>query len=101
MEKINLDKVNYIQYGNAKGKDIILLHGWGQNIEMMEPLGNPLSCKYHITILDLSEITKYSRPHSCRSSQIRSSHDMGFNTKHGLYIEYSFSPCMPYLFVWL
>ena len=38
MEKINLDKVNYIQYGNAKGKDIILLHGWGQNIEMMEPL---------------------------------------------------------------
>ena len=29
----NLD-INYIQYG--KGKDILLLHGWGQNIEMMK-----------------------------------------------------------------
>lgn len=42
--------VNYIQYG--EGKDIILLHGWGQNIEMMKPLGDPLSSKYRITILD-------------------------------------------------
>ncbi len=52
MKSINLDKVNYIQYGNDKGEDIILLHGWGQNIQMMEPLGNLLSSKYHITILD-------------------------------------------------
>ena len=44
-------KVNYIQYG--KGKDIVLLHGWGQNIEMMMPLGNELQDKYRITILDL------------------------------------------------
>lgn len=42
--------VNYIQYG--EGQDIILLHGWGQNIEMMKPLGDPLSKKYRITILD-------------------------------------------------
>ena len=62
MEKINLDKVNYIQYGNDKGKDIILLHGWGQNIEMMEPLGNPLSNKYHITILDFPGFGKSSEP---------------------------------------
>lgn len=59
---INLDKVNYIQYGNSKGKDIILLHGWGQNIEMMEPLGNPLSTKYHITILDFPGFGKSSEP---------------------------------------
>ena len=59
---INLDKVNYIQYGNSKGKDIILLHGWGQNIEMMEPLGNPLSSKYHITILDFPGYGKSSEP---------------------------------------
>ena len=33
--KINVKDVdiNYIQYG--EGKDILLLHGWGQNIEMM------------------------------------------------------------------
>ena len=45
----NLD-INYIQYG--KGKDIILLHGWGQNIQMMDPLGKNLADKFKITILD-------------------------------------------------
>ena len=62
MRKINLDKVNYIQYGNNKGKEIILLHGWGQNVEMMEPLGNPLSYKYHITILDFPGYGKSAEP---------------------------------------
>lgn len=42
--------VNYIQYGS--GDDIVLLHGWGQNIEMMKPLGDRLQKKYRITILD-------------------------------------------------
>lgn len=45
----NID-VNYIQYG--EGKDILLLHGWGQNIEMMRPLGDNLKDKYRITIID-------------------------------------------------
>ena len=44
-------QVNYIQYGS--GKDVILLHGWGQNIEMMKPIGDNLSDKFRITILDL------------------------------------------------
>ena len=43
-------KTNYIQYG--EGQDIVLLHGWGQNIEMMKPLGDKL-VDYRITILDL------------------------------------------------
>ena len=42
----NID-LNYIQYGS--GKDIILLHGWGQNIQMMKPLGDQLSKNYRIT----------------------------------------------------
>ena len=46
----NID-VNYIQYG--KGKDLVLLHGWGQNIEMMRPLGDRLESNYRITIIDL------------------------------------------------
>ena len=41
--------INYIQYGS--GEDIVLLHGWGQNIEMMKPLGDCFSDK-RITILD-------------------------------------------------
>ncbi len=43
---------NYIQYGNGT-KDIVLLHGWGQNIAMMRPLGDLFQEKYRITILDL------------------------------------------------
>lgn len=42
-------KLNYIQYG--EGEDIVLLHGWGQEIQMMQPLGNEFS-DYKITILD-------------------------------------------------
>lgn len=43
--------INYIQYG--KGEDIVLLHGWGQNIEMMNPIGKRLENNFRITILDL------------------------------------------------
>ena len=50
MERIDISKVNYIQYGS--GDDIILLHGWGQNIQMMQPLGDLLYNKFRITILD-------------------------------------------------
>ena len=55
----NID-VNYIQYG--KGKDIVLLHGWGQNIEMMRPLGDNFADKFRITILDLPGFGKSSEP---------------------------------------
>lgn len=51
--KINIKNIdiNYIQYG--KGKDLVLLHGWGQNIDMMRPLGDRLDKDYRITIIDL------------------------------------------------
>jgi len=62
-KKIRELNVNYIQYG--KGNDIVLLHGWGQNIKMMEPLGNNLIDKFRITIIDFpgfggSEIPNYA-----------------------------------------
>ncbi len=57
---INNLNINYIQYG--KGKDIVLLHGWGQNIEMMKPLGNSFSNEYRITILDLPGFGKSDEP---------------------------------------
>ncbi len=50
LKKIHDLEINYTQYG--KGNDIVLLHGWGQNIEMMEPLGKNLSESNRITILD-------------------------------------------------
>lgn len=56
----NID-INYKQYGNESGKDIVLLHGWGQNIQMMEPLGNNLN-DFHITILDLPGFGESNEP---------------------------------------
>lgn len=57
--KIGNILVNYIQYG--EGSDVVLLHGWGQNIEMMLPLGNELKEK-RITILDLPGFGKSEEP---------------------------------------
>ena len=55
---INLKKniknisVNYELYG--EGDDtIVLLHGWGQNIEMMKPIGDRMCYNHQILIIDL------------------------------------------------
>lgn len=60
--KINIRNVdvNYIQYG--KGHDIVLLHGWGQNIEMMKFLGDRFADKFRITILDFPGFGESSEP---------------------------------------
>lgn len=50
--------INYIEYG--EGDDIVLLHGWGQNIAMMKPVGDKL--KGHIIILDLPGYGESSEP---------------------------------------
>ncbi len=57
---INDVDINYIQYGS--GKDIILLHGWGQNIEMMRPIGDNFSDKYRITIIDFPGFGESEEP---------------------------------------
>ena len=54
--------INYIIYGNSKGKNVVLLHGWGQNIDMMKPIGNNISDKYNVTIIDLPGFGKSSEP---------------------------------------
>ena len=51
--KINDVEINYVNYGNPKGQDVVLLHGWGQNIEMMKPIGDNLDKLYNIYIIDL------------------------------------------------
>lgn len=52
--------VNYIQYG--EGRDILLLHGWGQNIEMMKFIGDAFSDRFRITILDFPGFGESSEP---------------------------------------
>ena len=53
MNKINGVHINSITYGNPQGQDVVLLHGWGQNIDMMKPVGDALQKDYLITIIDL------------------------------------------------
>lgn len=46
-------KINYKDFGNKKGQPIVYLHGWGQNIEMMEPIAKPFEDTHRLIILDL------------------------------------------------
>jgi len=49
---INDINVNYIDFGNPKKDVIVLLHGWGQNIEMMQMLGEPFKKDFRIIAVD-------------------------------------------------
>ncbi len=44
--------INYIRYGNKDKPTVVLLHGWGQNIQMMKPVGDNLT-DYDVIIIDL------------------------------------------------
>ena len=52
---MNVDgiNINYIDYGNEDGKPLVLLHGCGQNIEMMKMIGDRFSKTNRIIIIDL------------------------------------------------
>ena len=53
-DKIRIEdiNINYIQYGSGK-INMVLLHGWGQNIKMMMPIANAFKSIFKITIIDL------------------------------------------------
>lgn len=54
MSSIKIDdiNINYLRYG--KGSiTMVLLHGWGQNIKMMMPIGNAFKSMFDIVIIDL------------------------------------------------
>ena len=51
--------VNYTDVGS--GETVVLLHGWGQNIQMMEPIGNNLVNK-RVVIIDLPGHGKSEEP---------------------------------------
>lgn len=53
-------KVNIVQYGNGT-HEVVLLHGWGQNIEMMNFIGQGL-IDAHITILDFPGFGESEEP---------------------------------------
>ena len=45
-------KINYLDYGIKDKQAVVLLHGWGQNIAMMQMIGEALKYEYRIIIID-------------------------------------------------
>lgn len=56
----NVD-INYIDYGTGQNT-VVLLHGWGQNIAMMKPIGDKLQKNNRIIIVDLPGFGESSEP---------------------------------------
>ena len=54
--------INYKEYGKRGEEAIVFLHGWGQNIQMMEPIANPFSKTHHLVIIDLPGFGKSEEP---------------------------------------
>lgn len=54
--------INYIFHDNKKDITLVLLHGWGQNIEMMQPISNRYEKYFNILIIDLPGFGKSSEP---------------------------------------
>lgn len=54
--------INYIDYGEVEKQAIVLLHGWGQNIEMMKPIGDKMIKDNRVIIVDLPGFGKSSEP---------------------------------------
>ena len=45
--------INYEYYFNKSKTSLVFLHGWGQNIKMMESLAKPFYKKYNVLLIDL------------------------------------------------
>lgn len=48
----NVD-INYEYFDNKSKTSLVFLHGWGQNIKMMESLAKPFCKKHNVLIIDL------------------------------------------------
>lgn len=55
--------IRYEIKGN--GRAVILLHGWGQNMEMMRPIQDHLAKRYRVLNLDLPGFSAVMRRLRC------------------------------------
>lgn len=59
---MNINDINYLDYGNGNLGTIVLMHGWGQNTEMMDMLGRPFASSFRIINIDLPGFGKTPEP---------------------------------------
>lgn len=63
MEMVVKDsKINFDYYDNKSNFCLVFLHGWGQNIAMIEPLAKPFLKKYSCLLIDLPGFGKSPEP---------------------------------------
>ena len=62
MLEYNNVKINYKDFGKNDADAILFLHGWGQNIQMMEPIAKPLESTHRIVIIDLPGFGESTEP---------------------------------------
>lgn len=63
MNLIVKDTNIHYEYENINAKDtVILLHGWGQNIKMMEPIANTIRKRHNILLIDLPGFGRSAEP---------------------------------------
>ena len=60
--KIKDVNINYVRYGKKEKPAIVFLHGWGQNIEMMTPLGDARKEKNDVVSIDLPGFGRSEEP---------------------------------------
>ncbi len=70
MSFIRIDEIDlhYEEYGDH-GRDVLLLHGWGQNTEMMAFIGEFLKSHFHVYNLDLPGFGQSGEPTSAWGSE--------------------------------
>ena len=54
--------INYEYFDNRSKTSLVFLHGWGQNIKMMESLAKPFCKKYNVLIIDLPGFGESEEP---------------------------------------
>lgn len=60
MIEVNGLNINAVQKG--KGQDILLLHGWRQNIQMMQPIFDHFESDFRVTVLDFPGFGESDEP---------------------------------------
>ena len=61
-KKIMDTNINYTFSDIGSDTTLVLLHGWGQNIQMMEPIGNRYKDKFNVLIIDLPGFGESNEP---------------------------------------
>lgn len=59
--------VNYEYYDNNSKIDLVYLHGWGQNIQMMMPIAKPFIKEHNVLIIDLPGFGNSDEPNEILS----------------------------------